>query len=596
MTEDAKGRRWSIARVSLMGGLSIGACQPIVERTIPVQPEPTETVESPPASPPDVAAPIEDAPVDPPAAPTIDAPEQLVLDEQQSLSLRIGVQPSSEHVRLLAQGLPPGARWDEAARTLHYRPDFISGGPQAVWSVVLTAAAPGYEPVEHTLRIEVRDTVQPPWPTVDRTERWSGFTRLHLSQHTDDFLDAPERAGRSIAATVTRPEGPSTASYPVVVLLHGFLEGPRRGASRDRFIISPHDPDNTYWWGYRTEDEHGARVPPYTQRRVLHLLEWVLRHEPTADPERVFIAGRSMGGAGAATLGLMRARHFAGIDAWYGQAIPRNHRPSRIAQLSTHWGAPSAGLGAAPDDALSVWDAMDLTRVLLEHPEARHQWWFSKHSKDDPVIHFGAAVLPSERTNLSLYDALARTGTGHFVVWDEGGHGDDDPLLGGDWWGTGWDPVDDPITFLRRDRALIGFSAAAHDDEPGDGSNGRRSWHDEMGYAGAVDTAGDTGWNGDRFGTRNRHLRWDTRAIEDTPERFSGPVRVDPGHAGPWPVRADVSLRRVQAFHCRAGEAVDWSLGDHSGQVVADERGGVTIRDVPLTDDWETLEVTRLDG
>jgi hypothetical protein len=102
---------------------------------------------------------------------------------------------------------------------------------------------------------------------------------------------------------------------------------------------------------------------------VLRLLEWVLSTYPSADPERVYLEGISMGGAGAMTLGLLHARHFCHVQAFYGQAIPRNHRPSRLAQLSGLWGAPAAGLDDG--EGLAAWDRMDLTRVIAELPEAR---------------------------------------------------------------------------------------------------------------------------------------------------------------------------------------------------------------------------------
>jgi S-formylglutathione hydrolase FrmB len=59
---------------------------------------------------------------------------------------------------------------------------------------------------------------------------------------------------------------------------------------------------------------------------------------PAADPERTYLDGVSMGGAGAMTLGLLHARHFCHVRASFGQAIPRNHRPARLAQLAGLWG------------------------------------------------------------------------------------------------------------------------------------------------------------------------------------------------------------------------------------------------------------------
>jgi hypothetical protein len=38
---------------------------------------------------------------------------------------------------------------------------------------------------------------------------------------------------------------------------------------------------------------------------------------------------------------------------------------------------------------------------------------------------------------------------------------------------------------------------------------------------------------------------------------------------------------------------VTWQLGAATGTVVADERGLVTVPDLPVTTDWTTLTLTR---
>ena len=94
------------------------------------------------------------------------------------------------------------------------------------------------------------------------------------------------------------------------------------------------------------------------------------------------------------------------------------------------------------------------------------------------------------------------------VVWDEGGHGSADPFLGNRWWDN-WNRATDEITFLHRKLAFPAFSNSSADDDPGDGGpNGRQTWDDTRGYAGSVSTPGDTGFNGQLAGARNRYLRW----------------------------------------------------------------------------------------
>lgn len=524
--------------------------------------------------------------------------------EDEWLELAVVVRdPDGDRTRVWALGLPPGASWDEPTRMLRFRPDFIQGGRG--WSVTLVADD-GARRSLRTFAIEVIDSVRPPEPEIVGVEDVGGFTRIALVQRTDEYLDSPGYAGREFQANVMVPDfADESARFPVRIGLHGIgtVTPPSSGSSHE-FRIGPHDPDNTYWWGYDAglpgADPLGVDVPDYTQRRVMHLLGWVLENYPQADAERVYVAGSSMGGAGAMTLGLWYARHFAYVSAQLGQAVPRNHRPSRIAQLEGLWG---------PSDA-PIWDGLDLTRLLADSSEARGQYLFVRHGKDDPTIHFGAAVRASPRTGERLYDALQLRGVGHLAVWDEGAHGPADPLLGGGWWDDGFSPITDDTSFLRRDRAFPGFTLSSADGDPGDGEgNGKQSWDVNAGYAGALEVVGDTGWNGEVAGALNRFLRWDAQQVLDTLDLFSMPLHVHDGEGsdppaegypsrgdrfdGELPVVVDVTVRRAQAFVLRPGEVVAWRFGVASGQASANAAGELTVPGLSLGLEWQTLELRR---
>lgn len=71
------------------------------------------------ALPPAVAGRNNRAPVFAPIAPQ-------TLGEDESLELHVdATDPDDDPLRVRASGLPPGARWNEATRTLSFRPDFI---------------------------------------------------------------------------------------------------------------------------------------------------------------------------------------------------------------------------------------------------------------------------------------------------------------------------------------------------------------------------------------------------------------------------------------------------------------------------------------
>jgi hypothetical protein len=534
----------------------------------------------------------------------VDPVDDVTLDEDESVEISLVTDASV--TRVWVDGLPPGAHLDEKARTIRFRPDFIQGRSEP-WTVTVTAGD-GTETHDESFTITVNDSIQPPELEITNTEELDGCTRYTLSQTTDEYLDSPGYAGRTFQARVSVPSSAAADTLvPIRINLHGYgATAPATPGCASEIVINPVDSMQTYWWGYSENLPEGeattGRVPPYTVRRVLHLLAWAI--ERHGDPTRALVAGASMGGAGAMTIGLLWGRHFAAIDATLGQAIPRNHRPGRLATLEPLWGTRELNL----DDGagMGVWDRMDLTRALLEDPEAWSPFVFTKHGKDDSTIHFGAVVMESPLTQKTFYEALV--GHPHYVVWDEGGHGTPDPVRPNGWWDGGWNRIGHATAFGRSDLAVPAFSASSLDDDPGDGAgNGKKEWNDNAGYAGTVSVPGDTGWTGDVAGARNRHLRWDATAIVDTRERFEIPLRVAPGSGddppqagyptlddqvgGSLPATVNVTIRNARKFTLAPGQTAHWELGSQSGTVTAGNDGSVVIS-LSLGDELETLILT----
>ncbi len=95
----------------------------------------------------------------------------------------------------------------------------------------------------------------------------------------------------------------------------------------------------------------------------------------------------------------------------------------------------------------------------------------------------------------------------------------------------------------------------------------------------------------------------------DEHDLFSIPVRVKTGRGapppragyptvgdrydGPIPLMVDVTPRRLQRFHVRPGEPIHWTFGPLEGTALADHTGAVTVPQLPLTTDWQTLVLQR---
>jgi hypothetical protein len=74
---------------------------------------------------------------------------------------------------------------------------------------VTIVADDGQRRSTRSFEIDVVDTIEPPEPVVEQVSVQAGYTRIKLSQITDDYLDSPGHAGRSFEAYVTVPDGAS---------------------------------------------------------------------------------------------------------------------------------------------------------------------------------------------------------------------------------------------------------------------------------------------------------------------------------------------------------------------------------------------------
>ncbi len=495
-------------------------------------------------------------------------------NEEQEYTIDITARASA---RIFVSGMPPGMHWDEVNRRFDFRPDFIQGGK--TWQVTMEAVD-GAENDIQIFTVTVNNTIQPPWPEIVSSEEIGGLTqatgiiKLGVLQTTDDFLDSPGYAGRTFNANLAVPmQASATNQMPVRIGLHGSGGSPGTEGRGWIFGIAAHDPHTpreTWWTGYNDQLPNGAITsgstnPNYTQRRVMHLLSYLLESCPGreggcpgADPTRISVSGQSMGGTGSFFLAVNYSRHFTGLNSRIGGTTPYFLSPDQQATLTALWG--SKDLGLPSDRGINVWDQYDASRAIFHDKDFRNLHFSTISGKNDPTINFKAMVGISPVTGYSFLGALQKEGVGHFIIWDQRAHGS---------LARWWEPLDE-YSFLRRNLAFPAFSNGSADDDAGE--------PDGMG-----------GFTGASQGALNQHLRWDSANIIDTRDKLSMPIKANID----LPMTADVTIRRIQQFQLLPGETINWSYNGASGIVSANEDGSVTVQGLAMTIDFVPLVLTR---
>ena len=518
-------------------------------------------------------------------------------DEEQAYTIDVIAKASA---RVFVSGMPPGMHWDEVNRRFDFRPDFIQGGKS--WTITMEAVD-GVETAIETFTVTINNNIQPPWPKFVSQKDKSGLTNAtgvtiySVTQTTDDFLDSRGHAGRSFEANLTVPKQ-SSATNPMAVGIGLHASGGKPGTVGEHglFGIAPDDPVDNWWSGYNdqmplepgeTIESVGGTIPNYTQRRVMHLLSYLLNGCPGlvtegvnacpgADPERISVFGQSMGGTGSLFLAINYARHFAEIGSRVGGTTPHFLSPGHQTQLTSFWGEKGSGLPT--DRGINVWHQYDASRAVRNNKDFRNLHFRTISGKNDSTISFHAMVGLSPVTGRSFFTLLQDEKIGHFNVWDQRDHGTNEPGLSNVWWSQ-MGPLHETISFLSRNLAFPAFSKSSIDDDAGepDGLGG---------YTGAL------------RGARNRYLRWDSANIIDTRSQLIMPIKVDidttgdtPPAAGypalkneyygPLPITAHVTIRRIQQFQVLPGEEIHWRYGEgdesQTGTVYANADGSVTV-------------------
>lgn len=314
---------------------------------------------------------------------------------------------------------------------------------------------------------------------------------------------------------------------PLYVVLHsaghtgwtsitaGYARSPD-GAYNDAGIY--HAPEDAYglylsgdaWWGKDAPGKSGDPTDPDgpVEKRVLDTIAWVMA-KYGIDPNRVYLAGMSMGGSGGLGIGMRHGDVFASMMVWVPAGT--DHVARRM-----HFG------GKAPD-GVTIPDPP----VIVDMSAPNDGW-----SKGQEVMIKGAAA--------GKYPLI--------MGWAPIGH------TGGtkayrDYLGPIWAF---PWLDIRKDQAYPVFTNASTDQKP--------PW---------LFPEGDK--QADATGQINGYFRW--KNGQDTPKAFAMQLWLDQPTPSDPPVAtnvlamnppkesvADITFRRLQQFKVPSGKAVAFEL------------------------------------
>ncbi len=418
-------------------------------------------------------------------------------------------------------------------------------------------------------------------PVLQNSETVKGFNWAQVEAELRHYVrwEAPPHANRENRPNDILVGIPKNLPKPAPVGLHLHCWGghPWNGfgywcnAEKGAILIAANQVPYDWWTGYHELFGKGPRskeaweqgvVHPYTQTRLLSLLDWAAT-KWEIDRDRVFVAGISMGGSGAAMLAIRHPDKIAWALGRVGVHVP-HLSPRFKGSYAEVYGEPEWGVKF--EDGTPVWDYFNDAWYLRKYPARETPFITWSNGKNDGDIGWPQAV--------EFYKAMQETKRPHMFVWGPGGHGQRVmmPKDGGEQ----VLPID-----IRTDQSLPAFTRCSLDNNPGNGDPN----------------------DGDKAGMVNYWLYWETTNIVDESTAWEMTVgMLDPSEAKGWPAVAglhdktpkdrcavDLTPRRLQKFRTPKGAKFAYSVTDvkagkksAEGEAVADDNGLLTLGQIPL--------------
>ena len=293
-----------------------------------------------------------------------------------------------------------------------------------------------------------------------------------------------------------------------------------------------------WWWGGMhgkdqgliKKNSGGDTMP--VERRVIDTVKWVIQ-KYEIDPNRVYLSGNSMGGSGTLGIGMRHGDVFAAIKA---------NVPAGIEHVSNRMYFPPQ----------SVPDSLKLPEppVAIDY-SAPNDGWSEGHDRF-------VKAMNDRKYSLVFY-------------WGPFGHANNSAQI------MKVNDLIDSFDWLsiKKNEAYAVFTNAT--------CNSKLPWPDDL----KTTTAGQV----------NAFFRWknisDSAAKVEMSLYLVNAADLKTQFEIPKEANADITLRRIQSFQLKPGDAFQWTCGTAKGHGQADNQGLVTIPDLKMTAEPATLSVTK---
>lgn len=305
---------------------------------------------------------------------------------------------------------------------------------------------------------------------------------------------------------------------------------------------------NTFFLGYHTNIARSNSAPwiwdNYTEKLVLKIIDLVIENLQ-ADPERIYLAGGSMGGTGAVQLALHYPEKFAAAVAWVPVYSYTWEKTPGFPELSPSIERMRCSIGQfSPADKVISPDGKNLLEygdgaLRISHREIDFPPLFATNGRCDLSIPWV--------NNPPFFRAANESCQAFRVIWNNGGH-------------AMTREVPEVVTLAellkyRRNEPFAAFSNSSDNRQYGNG-----------------DPA-----DGNLYGWINRGLtagciREDAACIE---------VEITAGHEDMlFPVKCDVTIRRRRHFKFAPGTPLAAHAGQEQYSARIDDDGVLTVKGV----------------